>query len=92
MAVVATIVGGVWVPVLDQGADKPLIDTATGDVDRIVALLGQAVRLAQSLSPADARRVRDIFHAAQGMLSATTYLDRNDQRLFERALKDRCEG
>jgi hypothetical protein len=96
MGVVAVVVDGVWTPV-DDGRPPPVnpktdtyvIDPSTSDVDRIVAHLGQVVRLAQNLSETDARRVRDFVHAASSMLSATTYLPAKDQAQFERALRDR---
>jgi hypothetical protein len=63
----------------------------TSDIDRIAAALGMAVRLAQKLNPTDARRARDLMHAAQGMLNATTYLPASDQKLFERSLRGEHE-
>jgi hypothetical protein len=85
MAVVASIVNGKWVPVDDGRSHE--IDTPSSDIDRIAAHLGQAVRLAQQLSPTDARRARDLMHAAQGMLNASTYLPADDQKLFEKSLR-----
>jgi hypothetical protein len=81
MGVVAIIVDGKWT-VIDDGRPP-----STSDIDRIAAHLGQAVRLAQNLKPTDARRARDLVHAAQGALNASTYLPRDDQKLFERALR-----
>jgi hypothetical protein len=96
MALVAVIVDGKWTPVEDgqshptnQRTDNTqVIDPSTSDVDRIVSLLGQVVRLAQGLSAEDARRVRAFVHAAASMLSATTYLPDQDQSKFERALRN----
>ena len=97
MSVVAVIENGKWVPVADPAQqhatdlnrNSDLIDvTPASDIDQIVAHLGQAVRLAQNLSPADARRARDFMHAAYSMLSATTYLPSQDQARFERALRE----
>lgn len=69
--------------------DSDLIDvTPASDIDQIVAHLGQAVRLAQNLTPADARRARDFMHAAYSMLTATTYLPGQDQARFEHALRE----
>jgi hypothetical protein len=84
MAVVGIIVDGKWTAI-DDGRNE--IDTPSSDIDRIAAALGQAVRLAQNLNPTDARRARDLMHAAQGMMSATTYLPADDQKFFERALR-----
>ncbi|MGZ6316307.1 MAG: hypothetical protein ACXWNQ_03530 [Anaerolineales bacterium] len=98
MSVVAVVVDGKWTPVLDpahpanQRTDTQVIDGSMSDVDRIVSLLGQVVRLAQTLSPTDARRVRDFVHATESMLSATTYLPEQDQARFERALRERGEA
>lgn len=94
MSVVAIIQNGVWTPV-DDGqpptnprSDTHVIDASTSEVDRIIAHLGQVVRLAQNLTPEDARRARDFMHAASSMLTATTYLPGPDQARFERALRD----
>ena len=65
--------------------------SSMNEVDQIVGLLSQVVKRAQSLSEPDQRRVRDFVHAAQAMLSATTYLPRSDQRLFEATLRDVAE-
>jgi hypothetical protein len=94
MGLVAIVENGVWKSIDDgqpsqpspvsQKNDTHVIDAS--DIDQIAAHLGQAVRLAQRLNPTDARRARDLMHAASGMLSATTYLPEPDQKLFERAL------
>ena len=84
MAVVAIIVDGKWTSI-DDGRHE--IVTPSSDIDRIAAALGQAVRLAQNLNSTDARRARDLMHAAQGMMSATTYLEKSDQKLFEKSLR-----
>jgi hypothetical protein len=97
MSVVAVVVDGKWTPIsdlaqsqmTDSNRDSDLIDaTPASDIDRIVAHLGQAVRLAQNLTPEDARRARDFMHAACAMLTATTYLPSADQTRFERALRE----
>jgi hypothetical protein len=92
MAVVAVVIDGKWTPLDDDG--QPLVrqraDTqieASMGVDQIAGLLGQVVRLAQGLSPEDARRARDFMHAASAAMTATTYLDESDQRKFERSLR-----
>lgn len=100
MSVVAVIIEGKWTPVDADGhpqtqppanlrSDRCLVDTSGDVVEQIVAHLGQVVRLAQNLSPTDARRVRDFVHAASSMLSATTYLTGPDQARFEQALRDK---
>jgi hypothetical protein len=71
-----------WIPGVNQ-----VVDTLSSDIDRIAIHLGQAVRLAQNLSPADARRARDLMHAAQGMMSATTFLEKPEQALFNKSLR-----
>lgn len=97
MSVVAVVVDGKWTPISDlaqsqmtnSNRDSDLIDvTPASDIDQIVAHLGQAVRLAQNLTPADARRARDFMHAAYSMLTATTYLPGQDQARFEHALRE----
>jgi hypothetical protein len=97
MSVVAVEVDGKWTPISDlaqsqmtnSNRDSDLIDvTPASDIDQIVAHLGQAVRLAQNLTPADARRARDFMHAAYSMLTATTYLPGQDQARFEHALRE----
>jgi hypothetical protein len=92
MSVLAVVVDGKWVAAHDGqplAHRKPdIVPVPTGDVDRIVSLLGQIVRMAQGLSPTEARRVRDFVQATQSMLTATTYLETTDQRLFERSLRD----
>jgi hypothetical protein len=93
MAVVGIIQDGVWVPIEDgqppvhQTPDTRVIDPSASDVDKIVMLLGEIVRLAQGLNPADARRTRDFMHTAQSMLTATTFLNGSDQNAFERSLR-----
>lgn len=78
MSVVGIIVDGKW-------DGRP----PANDIDQIVAHLAEVVRIAQNLSPEDARRARDFFHAAWGMLSATTSLPTQDQARFARALRER---
>ncbi len=95
MGVVAIVNNGVWTAVTEapqsacQKTDTHVANASIGgEVDQIVALLGQVVQRAQNLSETDARRVRNIVHAAQGMLMATTYLEKPDQRAFERSLRE----
>jgi len=94
MALVAVVQNGVWVPVDDgrppvnQKDDTHLINIYTSDVDQIVAHLAQVVRLAQGLSTTDARRVRELVHATSSTLWATTALSSDDQKLFERSLRE----
>jgi hypothetical protein len=94
MPLVAIVENGVWTtievgqPSPSQKNDRNVsVDTPISDIDQIAAHLGQAVRLAQNLSPTDARRARDLMHAASAMMSATTYLEKSDQKLFERSLR-----
>jgi hypothetical protein len=91
----AVIIDGVWQALNDEG--QPITDvrnnsnvtnSSMSEVDQIVALLTQIVVRAQSLSEPDQRRVRDFVHATTSMLSATTYLPKSDQRLFELALRE----
>lgn len=56
--------------------------------EEITAHIATAVRLTRGLPPDEARRVRDVFHAASSMLMATTYLEKDDQAAFERALRN----
>jgi hypothetical protein len=84
--VVAVAIDGVWQPQVNDDAHHAI--TSTNVVDQIVVHLGEVVRLAQSLSPDDQRRVRDFCHATSSMLLATTYLPKNDQRLFETTLRE----
>ncbi|MBR1276106.1 hypothetical protein [Bradyrhizobium sp. AUGA SZCCT0283] len=93
---VALIIDGVWQHpqvnddhcAVNARNDSHVISSSMSEVDQIVALLGQVVRRAQSLSDTDQRRVRDFVHAASSMLSATTYLPKADQKVFETALRD----
>jgi hypothetical protein len=84
----AIIIDGVWMQPQDQHRAIVNPPTREIEIDRIVSLLSQVVLRAQSLSPEDQRRVRDLTHAASAMLMATTYLPKNDQRIFETALRD----
>jgi hypothetical protein len=105
MGLVAIVENGVWttIDVVQQPAPashhvnqkndshhEVEVDTRS-DIDKIASHLGQAVRLAQNLSPADARRARDLMHAAQGMLNASTYLEKPEQALFNKALRGEIE-
>jgi hypothetical protein len=85
----AIIVDGVWQhPQEVQVSDDQRAVVSSSGVDRIVALLSEVVSLAQDLSEADQRRVRDFTQAAQSMLTATTYLNKSDQTIFENALRN----
>jgi hypothetical protein len=103
MGLVAIVENGVWTTIdvvqqpapashhVNQKNDNHEVEVDTrSDIDKIASHLGQAVRLAQNLSPADSRRARDLMHAAQGMMSATTYLPDTDQKLFERSLRGKA--
>jgi hypothetical protein len=94
MGLVAICENGLWTtieigqPSPSQKNDRNVsVDTRISDIDQIAAHLGKAVRLAQNLSPTDARRARDFFHAASGMMSATTFLPSDDQKLFGKSLR-----
>jgi hypothetical protein len=99
MGLVAIVENGVWTTIDTGQPSAPAnhvsqknnsheveVDTRS-DIDKIASHLGQAVRLAQHLNPTDARRARDLMHAAQGAMSAMTYLPADDQKLFERSLR-----
>lgn len=96
MRSVAVIIDGVWHPQgIDDAQQQPTINASNNsnvvnlsEVDQIVALLSQVVRLAQPLSESDQRRARDFMQAAQAMLTATTYLPKSDQRMFEASLRE----
>ena len=88
MAIVATVVDGVWVPVGDDG--RPFVNpkadshvTPTSDIDQIVAHFAAVVRLAQDLSDEDQRRVRDF---ARATLAAQPCFQNPIKRVF----RDRC--
>jgi hypothetical protein len=96
----AVIIDGVWQPsplvneevhvhpVNARKNDGYVTIPSMSDIDQIVSLLGQVVLRAQSLPESDKRRVRDFVCAAQGMLTATTYLPTSDQRVFDAYLRD----
>jgi hypothetical protein len=94
MTLIAVAVDGVWRSVSDgqpltvPKPDVYAVDAPVDGVDEIARLLGRAVRLAQNLSPTDARRARDYMHAASAAMTASTYLSGPDQQTFERALRD----
>jgi hypothetical protein len=91
MAIVATVIDGVWVPVDDNGRPvNPKPNTyvpPTSDLDQIVSHFAQVVQLAQDLSDEDQRRVRDFARATLATLEATTSLPNSDQKMFDRALR-----
>lgn len=92
MAIIATAVDGVWVPVGDDGRPfvnpKPNVhETPTSDIDQIVAHFATCVRLAQNLSDEDQRRVRDFARATLAALECTTMLPKSDQARFQRSLR-----
>jgi hypothetical protein len=91
----AVIVDGVWLPLNAEGQpitnvsnNSSVTNSSMSEVDQIVSLLTQVLVRAQSLSEQDQRRVRDFVQASQAMLTATTYLPKSDQRLFETALRE----
>lgn len=59
-------------------------------LDEIASMLARTVRLARDLDEGDARRVRNLVQACSAALTATTYLPRDDQRRFERALREQA--
>ena len=96
MRSIAVIIDGVWQQPQVNNDDHAInarnnsyvIDPSRNEVDQIVAHLSQVIRLAQSLSEPDQRRVRDFVRAAQAMLDATTSLPQSDQKIFETALRN----
>jgi hypothetical protein len=66
---------------------NPVPSKPAGAIDQVATHLSEVIRLAQGLSEEDARRVRDLVHAASSVLLASTYLPVDDQRLFESALR-----
>jgi len=96
---IGVFVNGSWLPLLPpeepQPQPQPAAQEATNvvefdprsQIDRVAEHLASVVRIARELSPADARRVRDLAHAAVGALSAFTYLPVDDQHAFEKALR-----
>ena len=58
------------------------------DVGEIVAMLARIVKVAQTMSADDQRRVRDFVEATRSTLAATTRLPGDDQRAFEMALRN----
>lgn len=58
-------------------------------LDRVAALLAEAVKLTQTLDHATQRRARELFHASSSLLVATTVLPATDQAKFQAALRNR---
>jgi hypothetical protein len=85
-SVIAIAVDGVWAAPAGDDAHRAI--TSTNPVDHAVALLAEVIALAQNLSEQDQRRIRDFVHAASSVLSATTVLPEQDQRIFETALRN----
>lgn len=67
---------------------RQVIEPIRDPVDEVAALLARVTRLAQQMNAADQRRCRDLVHAASAVLNASTCLPRDDQRLFEAALRN----
>ena len=57
-------------------------------IDEFNALLAAALKLARDMSESDKRRASNILEAARGVMTATTYLDSDEQRRFEAALRN----
>jgi hypothetical protein len=83
-SIIAVARDGVWQA---PGSNVVAFDASRSEVDQIADHLAQVVKLAQTLSEADARRTRDLMHAASALLTATTYLSGPDQARLERALR-----
>lgn len=91
MRPIAILADGKWMPVNDGHNavdDSCAVDPSSSEVDRIVALLSEVIVRAQSLSETDQRRVSDFVEATRATLSATTRLPRQEQKVFENALRD----
>jgi hypothetical protein len=93
---IAVIIDGVWMQpqvqddnrAINARNDSNVVNSSTS-VDQIVAALSQIVVMTQSLPEnEDQRRVREFIRITSSMLGATTYLPKQDQRIFERALRD----
>ena len=76
-------------PVTERSSRLPVIADDDDAIDEIMALLAQTVKIAQTLSPANQRRARDLVHASISVLHATTVLPKGDQEKFQHALKGR---
>lgn len=74
-------------PVTERSSRLPAIVDDDDAIDEIMALLAQTVKIAQTLSPANQRRARDLVHASISVLNATTVLPKDDQTKFQDALK-----
>jgi hypothetical protein len=84
---IATMIDGIWVQEVVVDGHHQVANPSMDEVDHVVTLLGEVVMRAQSMSPDDLRRVRDFVHAASAVLMSTTYLPRDDQVIFETALR-----
>ena len=60
----------------------------SGDLVEISALLARLAVVAKALSPADARRARDLTASTYSLLRATTEMPDADQRMFQNALHE----
>jgi hypothetical protein len=91
---IATIVNGEWVPIVDGHSQvtapnsQPAQIMPIDAVDRVVAHLSEVIALAQGMSATDQRRIREFVAAAHSLLSATTVLPTEDQKIFETALRE----
>jgi hypothetical protein len=63
-----------------------------GGVDLVVALLAHVVKITKDLSPADQRRARAFLATTASVLSATGYLQGDDQNIFQAALRSAVKG
>jgi hypothetical protein len=62
--------------------------TPLDPVDEVAGLFGRIVNLAQQMNETDQRRVRDLSHAANAALSASTYLPKAEQARFNAAIRN----
>lgn len=69
--------------------DVMMPETPEELIDGIVLRLADIAKTAQSLSPPDQRRVRELLHATTSLLAATTVLPHDDQARFQNALRSR---
>ena len=74
-----------------EARPPPVLEPASpeDEIDEIISMLTAATRMAQSMSPENRRRIRELFHASIALLNATTVLPSGDQTKFKNALHNR---
>jgi hypothetical protein len=75
-------------PAIERRRSDRLVELTGDPIDEAAQLLARVAKIAQGLNATDQRRIRELVHATSSMLSATTVLPRDDQRRFERALRE----